>query len=405
MVDDYFSLRHRQSGYCVHPNGGSSNPDNTTFAIFNKGCLQDRLKFKLDENNNLKHKTSGKCLHPYNGTPYDGVSLVYHDGCQANPSLQYDFTSQGYLKNRGSGLCIYGSNDYPISGISHLILGPCDDSHPDRLSIDKLYDYDCCFGNITDDDTQQICTNKGLTGSSSSCVQLLQNYCNRGDNYKTDKCKIFMDSNPSVKRNILQGKCASLDSYKTPDCIQFCSNPANKDICDAIVLNNCKAEQYAPEYCACLKPLTSYPTFSNYGKLYDSLTECYAKECTHTNAYKLGTIQCPECLQVMDVGGQNYNANDIQQLCCVSGKLGGSACKSISTSPTPDNSKNTTPTNTNTNTNIDNNTSNSTFLMDTKTKINDLTQGQKIGSIIFIFILIGVILYSIFKDDTDKSKK
>jgi hypothetical protein len=104
----YFSIRHN-SGKCLHPAGGSSNPSNGTRAVLYDGCDEDRLKFSLTPQGVLKHKASGRCLHPQGGsaTPGNNTNIVFHDGCDNESVLSFIFNDKGSIQHKSSGRCIH----------------------------------------------------------------------------------------------------------------------------------------------------------------------------------------------------------------------------------------------------------------------------------------------------------
>lgn len=64
-------------GKCLHPEGGSENPNNGTKLVYHDGC--DKHTFKRLS----KQYKNGKCIHPESGStePTDGTNLVLWDGC------------------------------------------------------------------------------------------------------------------------------------------------------------------------------------------------------------------------------------------------------------------------------------------------------------------------------------
>lgn len=74
------SIQHIASGKCVHPSGGSANPPDNTVLVLHSGCNEPRLSFRL-VSGGLQHVSSGKCIHPEGGTAVGDGGLVLHTGC------------------------------------------------------------------------------------------------------------------------------------------------------------------------------------------------------------------------------------------------------------------------------------------------------------------------------------
>lgn len=101
-------ITHTQSGYCIHPSGGSSNPLNGTRAVIWNSCSDEpRLNFAFSTHFGLEQTSSGKCLHPEGGAsnPSNGTRIVYHDGCD-EPRVDFKVMLSGELKHIPSGKCV-----------------------------------------------------------------------------------------------------------------------------------------------------------------------------------------------------------------------------------------------------------------------------------------------------------
>jgi len=70
-------------GWCLHPEGGGSNPGNWTRLVAWPSCGESRLKFELTAAGSLRHVSSGQCIHPSGGspTPANGTELVFWNSC------------------------------------------------------------------------------------------------------------------------------------------------------------------------------------------------------------------------------------------------------------------------------------------------------------------------------------
>jgi len=130
----YNSFKHK-SGKCVHPNGGSSNPNNGTTLVFWDGCDPDYTKYKFTSGGSIQHKTSNKCLHPSGGSsnPPNGTPLVFWDGCDQD-NLKFERLSNGAIKHVSSGRCIHprGGSSTPDNGTELILHDGCNE---DRLTF------------------------------------------------------------------------------------------------------------------------------------------------------------------------------------------------------------------------------------------------------------------------------
>ena len=74
-------------GLCLHPLGGSSDPEAGTEIVLYTGCRETRLYFCATPDHEIKHKSSGLCIAPKAGSlnPEDNVELVLNQcGFSAN---------------------------------------------------------------------------------------------------------------------------------------------------------------------------------------------------------------------------------------------------------------------------------------------------------------------------------
>ncbi|MCR6651344.1 MAG: serine hydrolase [Cellvibrionaceae bacterium] len=101
-------IRHVQTGYCIHPSGGSSTPADGTPALIYNDCNSDpRLNFRYAAEFGLQQVSSSKCLHPEGGATYpiSGKKVVYHSGCDEN-RLDFKIMLDGTLMHVPSGKCV-----------------------------------------------------------------------------------------------------------------------------------------------------------------------------------------------------------------------------------------------------------------------------------------------------------
>ncbi len=93
------SLSHNSSDMCLHPEGGSPNPVSGTRLVFwplcSDGVAADadgnkRLAFEFTAAGSIRHKNSGLCVHPIDDSANPGVEteLVLASGCDT-PNLNF----------------------------------------------------------------------------------------------------------------------------------------------------------------------------------------------------------------------------------------------------------------------------------------------------------------------------
>jgi hypothetical protein len=93
------SLKHISSGKCLHPSGGSATPASGTNIVFWNICSDGRaadaagnkrLAFEFTANGSIRHKNSGLCIHPSgdSASPTAGTALVLANGCDT-PALNF----------------------------------------------------------------------------------------------------------------------------------------------------------------------------------------------------------------------------------------------------------------------------------------------------------------------------
>jgi hypothetical protein len=105
---DYFVLVNQQTGKCVHPIGGSSNPEEDTRLVFHDANCSDnpppdKLLLYQDKNGILRLK-NGACVAAYSNGNANGQPLNYTYKYCNQP---FEFLSNGALKHKGSGRCVH----------------------------------------------------------------------------------------------------------------------------------------------------------------------------------------------------------------------------------------------------------------------------------------------------------
>lgn len=411
-MDNYFSLQNNSQKTCLVPEGGSANPDSGTQLVFNDGCMEERQMFQLLPSGYLQHKTSGQYLVTRNGGRGPNSQLIFYPSIGGNFNT-YSFQSNGTLRHNGSGLCVHPNGGVATSGQTIpaiLDYCPSDQASIDRIKFNRLSKLGCCTNQYSDSTTDRNCGVNGYSAgggrSSPSCDSVMQLYCAQGDNYLTTPCVQYLDSpfNVGFATPLLQQKCATSSTFSSPTCKKFCSDPKNKAFCDQNITNFCRQGNYADSYCSCLKPMTLYPKYNTFSKIYDALTQCYVDDCINSDGYKIGGVQCPDCLQIMNISGTDYNASDIKQICDISGKPTQNPVTPTPVNPNPP----VNPTPTNPTPPVDPKpvdpvpvtpTNPSTNFWD---KIKNLNMGEKVSIIIFVILILGVLFYAIFGKKSNK---
>lgn len=98
-ANGYKSLEHVSSGKCLHPEGGSENPAVGTRLVLWNACTESVLKningnkklaFEITAAGSIRHINSGLCVHPSGGSanPAAGTELVLWNSCD-EPRLKF----------------------------------------------------------------------------------------------------------------------------------------------------------------------------------------------------------------------------------------------------------------------------------------------------------------------------
>ncbi len=132
---DPFSLLNNKVGKCVHPKDSNGSTNNTPLVLWD-GCVEDRLDFEMTPAGSLKHKLSGKCVHPAGGTGVKDAELVLHDGCDED-RLKFEITPAGAIKHTQSGLCAHNQFMGEGNGTKLVLYPGCEDAS-NRLYYSKV---------------------------------------------------------------------------------------------------------------------------------------------------------------------------------------------------------------------------------------------------------------------------
>ena len=122
----YFTLRHKQSGKCVHPKSGGKNvPEGTPLVLHSDSCeAQDqRIQFFIDGSGIIRHRLSGACLTAqYNGDANNRALTLSYMWCDQ----PWEFTSGGSLRHKASGRCVHLLNDSTENDTPLVVFDGCD---------------------------------------------------------------------------------------------------------------------------------------------------------------------------------------------------------------------------------------------------------------------------------------
>jgi hypothetical protein len=119
------------SGKCLSTKNGLISPPAGTEVVFSSNCSTDASSFVLQADGMLRHKSSGYCVHPSGGTPYSGVQLVVWPSCTAHTNLPVDINDDGNIRNIQSGLCVRPSSGLgnPAEGTDALYVSGCNQDY------------------------------------------------------------------------------------------------------------------------------------------------------------------------------------------------------------------------------------------------------------------------------------
>ena len=123
---EYFYLRHVQSGLFVHPRGGKATFDNQELVLHSPAVGETRLLFTYDDGC-LKHVESGMFVHPrggsaakndtplvlFNSSPEPRLELELVDGCLRNKQTGYYVHPEGGVGRLDAKLVYFNSGPEP----------------------------------------------------------------------------------------------------------------------------------------------------------------------------------------------------------------------------------------------------------------------------------------------------
>ena len=69
-----------------------------------RGCKEDRLQFKMDDDGMLKHQVTGLCVVPRSSSPVPNTKLVLGKDCG---DAKYRGLKNGFVQHLSSKLCIH----------------------------------------------------------------------------------------------------------------------------------------------------------------------------------------------------------------------------------------------------------------------------------------------------------
>jgi hypothetical protein len=160
---DYFVLVNKQTGRCVHPDGGSDNPEESTILVFHDGnCndnpIPDKLLLSQDKNGILRLK-NGACVAAYSDGNANGKELNYTYKYCNQP---FEFLPNGALRHKGSGRCVYPRNGYAKNDTELVTWNDCNAG--ERINFIRKYlpkENDQYLGYVDDKHIGQIKTTDG----------------------------------------------------------------------------------------------------------------------------------------------------------------------------------------------------------------------------------------------------
>lgn len=234
------------------------------------------------------------------------------------------------------------------------------------------------------------------TKSPQACAPLIESICqDQGEFLSNPACQQYCLVGNEVNKSFCNTQynklCSQGNYFLLPECKKFCSNKANKALCNNIVATGCQNINNNSSYCNCYKKLTSFPNYTNMDKKYDGWTVCFAPECLLGDSYVPDPpqVQCPSCFQNLKVSGSNYSAKNITQTCNV--EVG---AKDDNKDDTEDDSEDTTEDTTEDNTIVNSDITPKQF-------VTESWFSQYVVYIILVVLLIFIIYLVFFrKEDT-----
>jgi len=117
------------SGKCLSTKNGVVSPAAGTEVVFSSTCNTDASSFVLQADGMLRHKPSGYCVHPSGGTPFSGVTLVVWPACTSHANLLIDINDDGNIKNTQTGFCVHptGGLANPAEGTNAIYHSGCNE--------------------------------------------------------------------------------------------------------------------------------------------------------------------------------------------------------------------------------------------------------------------------------------
>ncbi|KAJ7394601.1 metalloendopeptidase [Desmophyllum pertusum] len=125
------------NGFCLQPESANCNPADGTRLIYHKlaQCNKNYMYFTYKDKV-LVHTCSGKKVCPQGGTASWGTLLVVSSTCPSDAS-KFQRTSHKTLKHKASGFCVHPYGGPPKEGI-HAVMWK-DACSEDRLQIGSLH--------------------------------------------------------------------------------------------------------------------------------------------------------------------------------------------------------------------------------------------------------------------------
>ncbi len=128
MPESTIKITHPFSGKCLSTKNGVINAPAGTEIVFSSSCSTDASSFVLQPDGMLRHKYTGSCVHPDGGTAYSGVKLVLWPSCTSHVDLPVEINDDGNIRNKLTGLCVHPAGGFsaPPEGTNALYQSGCE---------------------------------------------------------------------------------------------------------------------------------------------------------------------------------------------------------------------------------------------------------------------------------------
>lgn len=117
------------SGKCWVPQGGVTQPSAGTRLVLTGQCFSAATSFVLEANGMLRHKSSGMCVHPSGGSAVNNAELILQPSCSLNNNAALAITDLGSVRNKQTLRCVHplGGSDQPAENTPVIFHDGCDE--------------------------------------------------------------------------------------------------------------------------------------------------------------------------------------------------------------------------------------------------------------------------------------